>query len=287
MRRQTSRRSSQSGFTLLEIMIVVVIIGIVVTGALLSLGAIGKDSGLQQERYRHSALIAYGRERGAMLTLEYGIRCGQHGYRFVYYDNRLMRWTPETVDDTLRARNLPSGLQLDLTIEGHQIVLDDKALKVNPLATTPPGGTVSLLGSSSGGLSTITGSGGLNSALGNSNAAGSSSGAFGNPGSSSGSIGPSGSLGSSGGSGSSMGGSSMGGSSSGGSSGSGLNTGTDDNTPQIMLFSNGDTNTFILSLQRPNANRSVTLQSSDDGTVKVGEIVDGVTGQNGQKSGPT
>jgi type II secretion system protein H len=282
MRRQTSRRSSQSGFTLLEIMIVVVIIGILVTGALLSLGAIGKDSGLQQERDRLSALIAYGRERGAMLTLEYGIRCGQHGYRFVYYDNRLMRWTPETVDDTLRARNLPSGLQLDLTIEGHQIVLDDKALKVNPLATTPPGGTVSLLGSSSGALSTITGSGGLSSALGSSSAAGSSGGAFGNAGSSSGSIGPSGSLGSGGSSGGGMGGSS-----SGGPSGSGLNTGTDDNTPQIMLFSNGDTNTFILTMQRLNANRSVTLQSSDDGTVKVGEIVDGLTGQNGQKSGPT
>jgi type II secretion system protein H len=275
MRSQTPRRSSQSGFTLLEIMIVVVIIGILVTGALLSLGAIGKDSGLQQERDRLSALIAYGRERGAMLTLEYGIRCGQHGYRFVYYDNRLMRWTPETVDETLRARNLPSGLQLDLTIEAHQIVLDDKALKVNPLATTPPGGTLSLLGSSSsGGVSTITGSGGLNSALGNSGA-GSSGGAFGNPGSSSGSIGPSGSLGSSGGS------------SSGSSGGPGLNTGTDDNTPQIMLFSNGDTNTFILVMQRPNANRSVALQSSDDGTVKVGEIVDGLNGQNAQKSGST
>jgi type II secretion system protein H len=282
MRSQPHRRSTQSGFTLLEIMIVVVIIGILVTGALLSLGAIGKDSGLQQERDRLSALIAYGRERGAMLTLEYGIRCGQHGYRFVYYDNRLMRWTPETVDDTLRARNLPSGLQLDLTIEGHQIVLDDKALKVNPLATTPPGGTVSLLGSSSGALSTITGSGGLSSALGSSSAAGSSGGAFGNAGSSSGSIGPSGSLGSGGSSGGGMGGSS-----SGGPSGSGLNTGTDDNTPQIMLFSNGDTNTFILTMQRLNANRSVTLQSSDDGTVKVGEIVDGLTGQNGQKSGPT
>jgi type II secretion system protein H len=271
MRTQTPRRSSQSGFTLLEIMIVVVIIGILVTGALLSLGAIGKDSGLQQERDRLSALIAYGRERGAMLTLEYGIRCGQHGYRFVYYDNRLMRWTPETVDETLRARRLPSGLQLDLTIEGHQIVLDDKALKVNPLAATPPGGTVSLLGSSSGGVSTITGSGGLNSALGNGSAAGSSSSAFGNPGSSSGSIGPSGSLGSS----------------SGGASGPGLSTGTDDNTPQIMLFSNGDTNTFVLLMQRPNASRSVMLQSGDDGTVKVGEIVDGLNGKDAQKSGST
>jgi type II secretion system protein H len=266
--RSQHRRATQSGFTLLEIMIVVVIIGILVTGALLSLGAIGKDSGLQQERDRLSALIAYGRERGSMLTLEYGIRCGQHGYRFVYYDNRLMRWTPETVDDTLRPRRLPSGLQLDLTIEGHPIVLDDKALKINPLAATPPGGTVSLLGSSSsGGVAAITGSGGLNSALGNS-AVGSSSGAFGNLGSSSGSIGPSGSLGSSSGGNS--------------SSNSGLSTGGDDNTPQLMLFSNGDTNTFILTMERPTANRSVTLQSSDDGSVKVGEIVDG---QNGQKGG--
>ncbi len=263
----------QSGFTLLEIMIVVVIIGILVAGAMLSLGAIGKDSGLQQERDRLSALIAYGRERGAMLTLEYGIRCGQHGYRFVYYDNRLMRWTPETVDETLRPRRLPTGVQLELTIEGHPIVLDDKSLQVNPLAAVPPGGTVSLLGSSGGNVSAITGSGGLNSALGS---AGSSSGAYGSSASSSGSIGPSGSLGSSGGS-------SFGGSSSGGSGMSGLNTGTDNNTPQVMLFSNGDTNTFILTMERPTANRSVTLQSSDDGTVKVGEIVDGQNGQNGQK----
>jgi hypothetical protein len=54
-----------------------------------------------------------------------------------------------------------------------------------------------------------------------------------------------------------------------------------------MLFSNGDTNTFILLMQRPNANRSVLLQSSDDGTVKVGEIVDGLNGQDAKKSGST
>ena len=32
--------------------------------------------------------MAYVHERGGMLTLEYGIRCGQHGYRFVFFDNR-------------------------------------------------------------------------------------------------------------------------------------------------------------------------------------------------------
>jgi hypothetical protein len=31
---------------------------------------------------------------------------------FVYFDNRTNQWQPETVDDTLRVRRLPSGLQV-------------------------------------------------------------------------------------------------------------------------------------------------------------------------------
>jgi type II secretion system protein H len=256
---------AQRGFTLIEIMVVVVIIGILVIGAILSLGATGKDSGLEQERDRLAALIAYGRERGAMLTLEYGIRCGQHGYRFAFYDNRLMQWTPESVDDTLRLRRLPAGLQFRLLIEGKQIVLDDKALQTNPSAALPAGASKSLLGSSSG-MSAITGTGGLGSAF-----ASSSSGGFGSSSSSSGS--GSGSSSSSGYGGSSSYGSSSGGY---GSSSGGLNSQAPDNTPQIMLFSNGDTNTFALTIERVGVDRSTTLQSSDDGTgtVRVGDIIE-------------
>jgi hypothetical protein len=250
----------------------VVIVGILVIGAIISLGATGKDSGLQQERDRLSALIDYTRERGEMLTLEYGIRCGVHGYRFVFYDNRLMRWSPEQLDETLRPRQLPSGLALDLQIEGRPIVLDDKSLKVNPQSAVPPGGTLSLLGSSSG-MASITGSGGISGTLGSSGGfgasgassglgGGASSGAYSSLGSSSssGSIGPSGTLGSSSGGGS--------------SGGTGLNANTDDNSPQVMLFSNGDTNTFLLTMLREGVGRSVTFQSSDDGTVKVGDVKD-------------
>ena len=113
---------------------VVVIIGIVIAGAILSLGSTGQDRGLQQERDRLSALIDYVRDRGAMMTTEYGIVCGQHGYRFVYYDTRSMQWLPETLDDTLRERKLPTGLDLQLIIEGRTIVLDDKALQIAPSA---------------------------------------------------------------------------------------------------------------------------------------------------------
>jgi hypothetical protein len=176
----------------------------VLTGAILSLGATGKDRALEQERDRLAAIAAYVRERGAMLTLEYGLRCGQHGYRFTYYDNRALRWLPETVDDTLHPRRLPAGLRLRLMVEGREIVLDDSALTINPASTLPAGGTLSTLGT------------GVTS----------------------------------------------------------LNVTSSDDTPQIMLFSNGDTNAFALTIERENIGRSATLQSTQDGTLKVGDIVE-------------
>lgn len=194
----------QRGFTLIEILVVVVIIGIVIVGAILSLGATGKDSQLERERDRLSALMAYVQERGGMLTLEYGIRCGQHGYRFVYFDTLTNQWVPESVDDTLRLRRMPAGLTLQLVIEGRQVVLSDKALTLGKRATTPPGGTVSTLGD-------------MTSSFSNQLA---------------------------------------------------------DNSPQIMLFSNGDTNSFALTIARDGVGRSVTLQSSADGTIKVGDILE-------------
>lgn len=218
-------RAAVRGFTLLELMVVVVIIGIVIAGAIISLGDTGHDRGLEQERDRLSALIDYTRERGAMMTTEYGILCGQHGYRFVYYDNRTLQWLPETLDDTLRERRLPKGLDLQLIIEGRDVVLDDAALQIPPDA-----GAATALGS---GNTDLSGNGSGNAA-GN----GSDSGA----------------------------------------AASGFQPSADaptaqTNAPQILLLSNGDTNSFQLTIERPSANRSVTFKSASDGTISAGDIV--------------
>ena len=218
------------GFTLLEIMVVIVIIGLVMAGVVISMGATGRDSQLEQERDRLNALISYVRERGALLTLEYGIRCGQHGYRFVYYDNRTMQWLPETLEDTLRVRHLPNGLDLQLIIEGRQVVLDDKALQLPANATGPSTATtLSALGAGSGASLPATSTNSPITAPGN---ASTSSSSF----------------------------------------SSDLNSSVTGNAPQILLLSDGDTNSFSLTLERPSARRSVTLRSVSDGTVSASDI---------------
>jgi general secretion pathway protein H len=111
------------GFTLIEILVVVLIIGIMITGAALSIGVAGGDKDLNKERDRIVALTDYLREQAALQNREYGMRCYVGGYEFLVYDARAAQWQ-RLQDDTLtRPRALPAGLGLELSVEGRRVVL--------------------------------------------------------------------------------------------------------------------------------------------------------------------
>jgi general secretion pathway protein H len=111
------------GFTLIEILVVVVIIGVIAAATVLTVSLTGRDRDLDKESNRLFALFTYAREQAELQTREYGVLFKDDGYEFLSYDVRKATWRSITEDDALEPRKLPDGLSVKLTLEGRPVVL--------------------------------------------------------------------------------------------------------------------------------------------------------------------
>ncbi|MFN8604462.1 MAG: type II secretion system minor pseudopilin GspH [Candidatus Binatia bacterium] len=132
-------RARASGFTLLEVLVVVVIIGIITSVAVISVHVLGGDHEMQQEADRLAALLGQAREDAMLHGRDLGLRIDGNGYDFLRYDSRLERWQLVADDLVLRERTLPDGLVLDLIVESRPVVLKPRGTdtQMDPVTGAP------------------------------------------------------------------------------------------------------------------------------------------------------
>ena len=114
------------GFTLLELMIVVFVIGLVTAGVVISFSGGSRDDQLERESERLDALFDYVREQAELQTRDYGFRINSRGYSFVVFDVLANQWRPAEEDDALRERPFPEGIETEVVVEGRKVVLETR-----------------------------------------------------------------------------------------------------------------------------------------------------------------
>lgn len=123
------RRPVARGFTLLELMVVLVIVSIVLSFVTLTAGGDSRGEQLQRETRRLAALLEMASEEAVLSSQQLAVRFSEDGYEFMVL--RGGEWLPLDDDPLLRARSLPEGVELRLELEDNpppSLITEDSEL---------------------------------------------------------------------------------------------------------------------------------------------------------------
>ncbi|HXH03417.1 MAG TPA: type II secretion system minor pseudopilin GspH [Candidatus Competibacteraceae bacterium] len=112
----------QAGFTLLEVLVVVVLIAIITSFATLAVRAPDPQERLDEEARRLLVRLELAQQEAWLRAETRGVRFAQDGYRFLVRD-RQGKWQALSDGTQPGAYRLPSGLSLQLSVDGQPVRL--------------------------------------------------------------------------------------------------------------------------------------------------------------------
>lgn len=125
-----------AGFTLFELLAVIIILGLITGLAVLSVGDGGRDRELEEQARRFISLVELARQEVMLGGPELAVAVTQQGYQFLHeveVDDGLTAWLPVDRDRQLRPRDLaPEDLELELTLEGVDVRLEYRPEQPDP-----------------------------------------------------------------------------------------------------------------------------------------------------------
>jgi len=114
---------SNHGFTLMELLVVIVIMAILFTFTTLAIRGTSPEELLQTEAQRLDRLLQLALEEAILKGMEYGLEFKPNSYRFLLFAEN--RWQPLEADRLLRERALPEPMEFELEIEQIDVLMED------------------------------------------------------------------------------------------------------------------------------------------------------------------
>jgi general secretion pathway protein H len=122
-----SRKVKQhNGFTLIEVMLVIVIVGLMASAIQFGFSGNKDEQTLEQSSRRFAGIFDIAAEYGMLNNLELGLMVNKDSYQFIGYDYETKRWTDVSENILFDKHELPEGVELilqldDLPIEEPQL----------------------------------------------------------------------------------------------------------------------------------------------------------------------
>jgi general secretion pathway protein H len=118
------------GFTLVEVLVVVLVVGLLFGFAILAINPGSRDARLEKEATRLWRLLLLAAEESLLQARELGVRVAESGYAFYVLEEG--EWKVVAGDRRLREREFPEFVRPDVEIEGLRIVLDESPGAAKP-----------------------------------------------------------------------------------------------------------------------------------------------------------
>ena len=109
-----TRRSS--GFTLLELLVVLVLVGIIFSFAMLSMGGDDLAELMEQETLRLGTLLGLASDEAVLRGEEMAVHFTETGYEFLILSGD--QWQAPEGDHLLQSRSLPADIEIRLEVNG-------------------------------------------------------------------------------------------------------------------------------------------------------------------------
>jgi general secretion pathway protein H len=121
----SARPRCSAGFTLLELMVVLVLIGIIFSFAVLSLRGTDISDLMEQETRRLATLLELAGDEAILRGEELAVNFTDDGYEFLVLQDNI--WRASGDDGLLKAYSLPADIELRLEVEGEPPELNNFA----------------------------------------------------------------------------------------------------------------------------------------------------------------